>query len=101
MKALVKSAVESALVAAVVGAGCLWFLVSESMADEVNSAKMVLLSLGLAISLIAHWCYLALALQRDGRPLWRWAAALVLLFPVASVVALVLLSSRDEESQAA
>jgi len=101
MKPLVKSAVESALVAALVGACCLWFMISAGNEEDVDAAKMTLLGLGLAISLIAHWTYMALAIRRDGRPLWRWVIALVLFFPVTTVVALVLLGAREEESQAA
>lgn len=101
MKPLVKSAVESALIAALVAACSLWFMISAGTAEEVDPAKMTLSGLGLAIGLIAHWCYMALALQRDGRPMWRWVVALVLFCPITTVVALVLLSARGEESQAA
>ena len=101
MKPLVKSAVESALIALLVAACCLWFLISAgSSEDDINGAKMTLLALGLAASLIAHWTYMALALKRDGRPLLGWMVGMVLLFPVVTVVALVLMSARDEESRA-
>jgi uncharacterized membrane protein YhhN len=101
MKPLVKSAVESALIALLVAGCCLWFLISNGTADEVNNAKMTLLALSLAASLIAHLTYMGLALKRDGRPLLRWMLGLVLLFPIVTVVALVLMSARDEESQSA
>jgi uncharacterized membrane protein YhhN len=101
MKPLVKSAVESALIALLVGACCLWFLISGGMADEVNNAKLTLLALGLAASLIAHWTYMGLALKRDGRPVVGWMVGMVLLFPVITIVVLVLMSAREEESRTA
>ncbi|QPF75418.1 hypothetical protein G8A07_22515 [Roseateles sp. DAIF2] len=98
MKPLVKSAVESALIAALAAVACLWFMISAGMADEGgNEAKVVLLALGLTASLVAHWTYMGLALKRDGRPLLGWMVGLVLLFPIVTIVALVLMSARDEE----
>lgn len=101
MKPLVKSAVESALIALLVGVCCLWFLISGGTADEVNNAKMTLLALGLAASLIAHWTYMGLALKRDGRPVFGWMVGMVLLFPIITIVVLVLMSAREEESRTA
>lgn len=101
MKPLVKSAVESAMIAALMAAGCLWFLISASNAEVVNDAKVALLAVGLAASLIAHLTYMGLAIKRDGRPLLGWMVGLVLLFPIVTIVALVLMSARDEESQTA
>lgn len=96
MKTPVRTAVESSLVAAVAAAGCLWLLVSAANAEDANAANIVLGGVGLAISLIAHWTYLCLALQRAGRAVLPWAIGMVLLCPVASVVALVLLNAEDE-----
>lgn len=99
MKAPVKSAVESAILAAVVAIVCLWMLVSANQGlDEPSAARLTLLSLGLGIGVVAHWTYLALALRADGRSLLGWIPALVLLCPFGSVVALVLLSSGKPET---
>ncbi|MET0519219.1 MAG: hypothetical protein ABW005_10340 [Burkholderiaceae bacterium] len=95
-----KSAVESALVAALVGAACLWFLISTVTAsDDFSVAKVVLLGLGVSVSLFAHWAFMAVALRRDGRRLLPWLLGLVIFFPITSVVALVLMSSREPERQ--
>ena len=103
MKPLVKSAVESALIAALVAVACLWFLISSNASgQEVSEAKTAMLGIGLALSLITHWAYMGLAIQRDGRPLLVWMLGLVLLFPVVTIIALVLMSARaEEESRAA
>lgn len=101
MKPLVKTAVESALVALLVAGACLWFLISANESESANPGTIVMLSLGLAAGLIAHWTYMGLALKRDGRAWMSWMPAVVLLFPIATVVALVLMSAQAEESRAA
>lgn len=98
MKPLVKSAVESALIAALVALGCLWLLISgNTSGEDVNEAKMAMLGIGLGLALITHWVYMGLAIKRDGRPLFGWMLGMVLLFPVVTIVALVLMSSAREE----
>lgn len=96
MKAPVRSAVESALVAAGVGCVCLWMLISGANSEEVSAARATLFGLGLAISLIAHLAYMGLAIARDGRAVLPWMVGMVLLFPIVSVVALVLMSSSED-----
>lgn len=98
MKPSVKSPVESALVAALVAAGLLWLLIAAASVEEVDNARVALLSIGLAISVITHMVYLCIALQRDGRAPLPWLAGMLLLPPVVSVVAVVLLVTRDDES---
>jgi hypothetical protein len=103
MKPLVKSAVESALIAALVALACLWFLISgNTSGEEVSEARMAMLGIGLGLAVVTHLAYMGLALKRDGRPLLGWMLGMVLLFPVGSIVALVLMSARaEEESRAA
>lgn len=92
----VKSALESALVAALVALACLWLLVSRGQSEDPGAATMMFSALGLAAGLIAHWTYMGLALKRAGRSVWWWMLALVLLCPLGSVVAAVLLNNQDD-----
>ena len=100
MKPAVKSAVESALIAAAVAILCLWMLVSANADGEPSAGKALLLSLGLGAGVIAHWAYMAIAMARDGRRVIPWTVGLVLLCPVTTVVALVLLSQGSDSEQA-
>ncbi|MDT9000216.1 hypothetical protein RQP53_13150 [Paucibacter sp. APW11] len=97
MKASVKSSVESALVAAAAAAVCLWQLIVYGSAEDGDTARIVMYALGLSIALIAHWTFLALALQRSGRAVVPWTFGLVVLCPITSVVALVLLAADEEQ----
>jgi uncharacterized membrane protein YhhN len=98
MKAPVRKAVESALIAAGIGFVCLWMLVSGADEESASAARSAMYGIGLAISLIAHWTYMGLAIARDGRAVWPWVVGMVLLFPIVSVVALVLMSSQEDSS---
>lgn len=95
MNAQVKNALESALLAALVFAVCLWLVLS---GDESGSAvRMTFGGIGMAVGIIAHLAYVGVALHRAGRAVWPWAVAMVLL-PGMSVVAMVLLSSAPPEA---
>lgn len=102
MQAVVKNALESSLVAALVAVGSFWLLVSATSDAELapSTAKVVLLALGLAMGLIAHWAYMCLALRKAGRSLWRWVP-LLLLLPLGSVAAWVVLQQEGERQAAA
>ncbi len=94
MKPAVKNAVESALVAGAVGITCLWFLVQAASAEDMDTAKVTLLALGLGASVAVHIVFMAQAVMRDGRRLLPWLAALIVAAPVTSVVLLVLLYEK-------
>ncbi len=100
MKPAVKSAVESALVALLAAACCLWFLISAANADEPSPARLALLGIALGCSMVAHWTFMAVALQRSGRRLLPWMLAIVLATPVGTVALLVLMASEDKPQQA-
>lgn len=53
--------------------------------------RVVALGLGLALAVLMHWALLLIALRRMGRPAVGWMAMSVLLFPVGSAAALMLL----------
>jgi hypothetical protein len=101
MNAATKNAVESALVALLAAACCLWFLISTANADtEPAAALLPFLGLGIAAALVAHWVFMGQALRHSGRRVLPWMLALVLLAPLASVALLVLLYSAEEKQQA-
>lgn len=95
MNAQVKNALESALLAALVFAVCLWLVLS---AEESGSAvRATFGGLGMAVGYIAHLAYVGVGLLRAGRSVWPWTVAMVLI-PGLSIVAMVLLSSTAVES---
>jgi len=98
MKPAVRSAAESAVLAVLVGFACLWLLISAANAEvEASPARLTVLSLGLGISLVVHWTYMAIALQRDGRRVWLWVIGMVASVLAASAVALILMNHSDED----
>lgn len=96
--AVVKSALESALIAIIVSGACLYFLISATQAGEPSPAMTTLWALGLIGGTFAHWSFMAIALKRAGRSRWLWMPLLVLLFPVASVVLGIVMMNQDEEA---
>ncbi len=98
MNAQVKNALESALLAALVFAVCLWLILSS---EEGGSAvRATFGGIGMVVSIIAHLAYVGVALHHAGRAVWPWAVAMVLV-PGASVVAMVLLSSAMPDKNSA
>jgi uncharacterized membrane protein YhhN len=90
MNAQVKNALESALLAALVFAACLWLVLTGDESGGVLRATFG--GLGIGAGIIAHIAYVGVALQRAGRAVVPWVAAMVLV-PGVSIVAMVLLSS--------
>lgn len=97
MSIQVKPAIESALVSALVAATCLWLMLS---ADELDAVHATLYGVGIGVSLVAHWTFMVLALRASGRCAWCWLPGLVLLCPVVSVVALVLMHHETQNTPA-
>ena len=95
MNAQVKNALESALLAALVFAVCLWLVVSAE--DSGSAVRSIFGGLGMGVGYIAHIAYVGVGLHRAGRSVWPWSVAMVLV-PGVSVVAVVLLSSAAWES---
>ena len=100
MNTAVKSAVESALIALLAAACCLWFLISAANLEEPSVARVTLLGIALGCSMVAHWTFMAVVLKRSGRALVPWMLAIVLAAPVGTVALLVLLASEDKPQQA-
>ena len=51
----------------------------------------------LAVAMVLHWVFLGLAARRTRRSVAGWVSLSVLLFPIGSAAALVLLSWLDDE----
>ncbi len=96
--AQIKNALESALLAALVIAVCLWLVLTGDESGGVLRATFG--GLGMAGGTIAHIAYVGVALQRAGRAVWPWCIAMVLV-PGVSIVAMVLLSSALADAPAA
>ncbi len=60
--------------------------------------RIVAVGLVLAASLLLHWVFLGIAAHRMGRSVVGWASLSVLLFPVGSAAALILLSWLGDEA---
>lgn len=99
MKPSVKSPFDSSMVAALLAATLLWLLVSSASAESVDNARVALLGIGLGIAVVAHMVFLCIALKRDGRAPVLWLVGMLLLPLVMSVVAVVLLVSREDDAE--
>ena len=66
----------------------------------VSLPRTALLGSALAAALLLHWTFLAITAQRMGRSVAGWLALSVLLFPIGSVAALVLLGFFSDEQGA-
>ncbi len=60
--------------------------------DTLSSVpRIVAAGLTIAVAMPLHWVFLGIGARRMGRPLAGWLSLSVLLFPVGSVAALILL----------
>lgn len=96
MNTTIKTAVENALIALLVGGVCLWMLISAANLDEPPAARITLLGLGIAGAFIVHLVFLGKALKHSGRSFGGWMAALILLMPLGSVALITLLYLDDK-----
>jgi dipeptide/tripeptide permease len=94
----VKSALESALVAIIVGGACLWFLISNAQEAEVAPARITIFGLGLLGACCAHLAFMSVALKRAGRFVLPWMLLLIFLFPIASIFVGVMLMNQDDDT---
>ncbi len=93
-------AIGAATAALVVAAGCIaMFLPPMTAVTTASVPRTVFFGLVLAAALLLHWVYVAIAARRLGRSVAGWLALSVLLFPVGSAAALILLSWFREESE--
>lgn len=98
MNASLKPTVESALVALLAAASCLWFLISAANSADPAASRVAMLAIGLAASLAAHWAFMGILVKRSGRSLWFWLPLLVIFVPIGTAVLLALIVSNDKEA---
>jgi hypothetical protein len=67
-------------------------------ATTASPLRAVGTALVLTVSLLLHWVFLGIAVRRMQRSLAGWLALAVLLFPVGSAMALILLSWFGDEA---
>ena len=99
MNAYLKTAVESALVALLVAACCLWFLISSANLDEPPAARLALLAISLGCALVVHMVFMAMAVKRSGRAVLPWMFAIVVLVPLGTAAFLAVLAMDDKPQQ--
>ena len=90
----------SAVALLLFGAGVMMFLPPLVEATVESIPRTVLFGLVIASSLVLHFVFLGIAAQRQGRSVLGWVLLSLLLLPVGSIVALVLLAWHDGEARA-
>lgn len=72
-------------------------LVERTIATPLRS---VATGVALAISLLLHWVFLAIGARRMGRSAAGWVGLSVVIFPIGSAAALILLNWFSDEARA-
>ena len=94
-------ALHASTVALLVAVGCIALfmppLVERTVASPLRAAVT---GLALACALLLHWVYLGLGARRMDRSAAAWVSLSVLLFPVGSAAALILLHGFIGDSRA-
>jgi len=97
-----QSAVTAAALALIVAAACMVaFLPPMVSATLASVPRTALIGVTLATALGLHWVFVGIAAHRLSRSVAFWVGFSVLLFPIGSVAALVLLAWLHEEHQPA
>jgi hypothetical protein len=95
-----QNALMASTVALVVACAGLAFFLPPMLDRTLESVpRIVLTALALATATLLHWAFLGIAARRLGRGVAGWAALSVLLFPIGSVAALMLLAWLDDEAE--
>ncbi len=93
-------ALAASTLALVVSLSCIALFLPPLVAHTVSSPlRTVVVGLLLTCALLLHWIFLGLGVRRMTRSVAGWVSLSVLLFPVGSVLALVLLSWLDDEAR--
>lgn len=91
-------ALTASTVALVVAVGCIALFLPPLLVRTVATPlRATAVGLTLACALILHWVFLGIAAKRMRRSVAGWVALAVLLFPVGSAAALILLGWLGEE----
>jgi hypothetical protein len=92
-------ALSASTVSLLVAVGCIALFLPPLVDNTVATPwRPAAVGLTLATALLLHWVFLAMAARRMGRSVAGWVALSVLLFPVGSAAALILLNFFSEES---
>lgn len=96
-----QSALSMATAALVVAVACIVLFLPPMVERTVSSVlRTVLTGTGLALAVLVHWVFLGIAARRLQRSVAGWLALSVLLFPVGSAAALILLGWFRHEAEA-
>jgi hypothetical protein len=94
-------ALTAATVALAVAVACIALFLPPLVAHTVDSVlRTVAIGLVLACALLLHFVFLGIAASRMGRSVPSWVALSLLLFPIGSAAALILLSWFGDEASA-
>ena len=94
-------ALAASTVALLVALACIVMLLPPLVDHTVASApRAVTVGLVLACAIGLHWVFLGLGARRMARSAAGWVALAVLLFPIGSAMALILLGWFDDETSA-
>jgi len=100
MNAPAQRAFNGAVVSLLIFGACLLPLLPPMNEVTTESVpKTVFLAIGLGASVLLHLVFLGIAVKRLGRSVVRWVAFSALLFPVGSIVALVMLGFFEDEAR--
>lgn len=94
-----QGALTAATVSLIAGVGCIALFLPPWVHDTVATPlRAAATGAALGCTLLLHWIFLGIAVQRLQRSVLGWVSLSVLLLPIGSVLALVLLSwFRDEQ----
>ncbi len=94
-------ALSAATAALVVAVACIAMFLPPLLARTTESVlRTVLVALTLALACLMHWVFVGIAARRLGRSVAGWVALSLLLFPVGSAAALILLGWFRSEAEA-
>jgi hypothetical protein len=95
-------ALTASTAALVAAAACVAMFLPPLLSQTLGSVlRTVIVALALATGLVLHWVFLAIAARLLGRSVGGWLSLSVLLFPVGSAAALILLGWFREEAEPA
>jgi hypothetical protein len=93
-----QNALAAATVALVVACACVAFFLPPMLDRTLQTVtRTVLAGVVLVTAQLLHWAFLGIAARRSERSVAGWVALSVLLFPIGSVMALILLAWLGED----
>ena len=94
-------ALSAATAALVVALACIAMFLPPLVERTVDSVlRTVLIGVTLSVAILVHWAFVGIAARHLGRSVIGWVALSVLLFPVGSAAALMLLGWFRTEGEA-